>query len=69
VTNFKSVQIRSVGTSVPESVMTNRDFEKFLDTTDEWITTRTGIRERRIVPKDSTITNAELGANAARIAL
>lgn len=69
MTNFKSVRILSVGTSVPDTVMTNRDFEKFLDTTDEWITTRTGIRERRILPKDTTVTNAELGANAARIAL
>jgi 3-oxoacyl-[acyl-carrier-protein] synthase-3 len=58
-----------VGTSVPETVMTNKDFEKFLDTSDEWIVTRTGIRERRILPKDTTVTNAELGANAARIAI
>ena len=49
--------------------MTNKDFESFLDTSDEWIVTRTGIRERRIVPKGSTVGVAELGANAARIAL
>jgi 3-oxoacyl-[acyl-carrier-protein] synthase III len=69
VTTYKSVRILSVGTAVPETVMTNKDFEKFLDTSDEWIVTRTGIRERRILPKDTTVTNAELGANAARIAL
>jgi 3-oxoacyl-[acyl-carrier-protein] synthase-3 len=69
VTTFKSVRILSIGTSVPETVMTNKDFEKFLDTSDEWIVTRTGIRERRILPKDTAVTNAELGANAAKEAL
>jgi 3-oxoacyl-[acyl-carrier-protein] synthase III len=69
VTTFKSVRILSVGTAVPETVMTNKDFEKFLDTTDEWIVTRTGIHERRILPRDTTVTNAELGSKAARIAL
>ena len=34
---------------VPERVMTNKDLEKIIDTTDEWITTRTGIKERRIL--------------------
>ncbi|MEX1191699.1 MAG: beta-ketoacyl-ACP synthase III [Brumimicrobium sp.] len=34
---------------VPEQVMTNKDLEKIIDTTDEWITTRTGIKERRIL--------------------
>lgn len=42
-----NIGITALGTHVPEKVMTNRDFEKFLDTSDEWITSRTGIRERR----------------------
>ncbi|SVC61891.1 uncharacterized protein METZ01_LOCUS314745, partial [marine metagenome] len=37
---------------VPEKVLTNADLEKLVDTTDEWITTRTGIRERRIAADD-----------------
>ena len=49
--------------------MTNADFEKILDTSDEWITTRTGIRERHLVPKEGDITTAKMGTEAARIAL
>jgi 3-oxoacyl-[acyl-carrier-protein] synthase-3 len=40
--------IRGLGTGVPERIMTNADFEKFLDTSDQWIVERTGIRERHI---------------------
>ena len=40
--------ISGTGMSVPDKVVTNRDLEKIVDTSDEWITTRTGIRERRI---------------------
>ena len=50
-----SVGIVGTGSYVPENVMTNRDFEKFVDTNDEWITSRTGIRERRIAPKDMPV--------------
>ena len=59
----------SVGTYVPETVMTNKDFEAFLDTSDEWIVKRTGIRERHIVPRDKMMFASELGTNAARVAL
>ena len=53
--------------SVPEKVLTNADLERMVETSDEWIVTRTGIRERRIVgPNDST---TSLGAAAARQAL
>jgi 3-oxoacyl-[acyl-carrier-protein] synthase-3 len=62
-------RIVSVGTYVPENIMTNADFEKILDTSDEWITTRTGIRERHIAPKGGAITTAEMGTKAARVAL
>jgi len=44
--------IRGIGSYLPEKVMTNADFEKFLDTSDEWIRTRSGIRERRIAGDD-----------------
>ena len=41
-------KITGWGKYVPERVLTNADLEKMVDTTDEWITTRTGIKERRI---------------------
>jgi len=43
-----SAIITGTGMSVPERVLTNQELEKIVDTSDEWITTRTGIRERRI---------------------
>ena len=44
----KKIGILGVGKYLPEHVLTNADLEKMVDTTDEWITTRTGIKERRI---------------------
>ena len=44
-----------VGYYVPPKVLTNPDLEKMVDTTDEWITTRTGIKERRIAGDDIAI--------------
>ncbi|MRR53070.1 MAG: ketoacyl-ACP synthase III [Deltaproteobacteria bacterium] len=41
-------RITGTGSAVPEKVLTNADLEKLVDTTDEWITTRTGIKERRV---------------------
>ncbi len=59
--------IRGLGTALPDRVMTNADFEKFLDTSDEWIQTRTGIRERRICGEgENTLT---LAVTASRRAL
>ncbi len=49
--------IIGTGSYLPEKVLSNFDFEKFLDTSDEWITTRTGIRERRIAADDQTTTD------------
>ncbi|MDP0492049.1 MAG: beta-ketoacyl-ACP synthase III [Verrucomicrobiota bacterium JB023] len=46
------VTIAGTGSYVPEKVLTNADLEKLVDTSDEWITTRTGIRERRIAADD-----------------
>ena len=44
----RSCSIISVGSYVPEHILTNLDLEKIVDTSDEWITTRTGIKERRV---------------------
>ena len=46
--------ITAVGHYVPEKVLTNADLEKMVDTTDEWIVSRTGIRERRIMEQGAT---------------
>lgn len=59
--------IAGIGAAVPDKVMTNFDFEKFLDTSDEWITQRTGIKERRYVSDgESTVS---LSVQASRQAL
>ncbi len=50
-----SVLIRSTGSALPERVISNADLEKMIDTNDEWIVTRTGIRERRMLaPEEAT---------------
>lgn len=54
--------IEGMGYSVPENVVTNKDLEKMVDTTDEWITERTGIKERRIAPKGTANSDVTLGA-------
>lgn len=60
-------RITGTGSYMPEKVLSNSDLEKFLDTTDEWIVTRTGIRERRIAA-DGEYTS-DLATHAARRAL
>ncbi len=54
--------IEGLGYSVPANVLTNKDMEKLVDTTDEWITERTGIKERRIAPKGTANSQITLGA-------
>lgn len=49
---LRNVGIIGTGSYVPEKVLANEDLEKMMDTSDEWITTRTGIKERRIAQKD-----------------
>ena len=50
--NNIGVKILSVGSYVPEKILTNFDLEKMVETSDEWISTRTGIKERRIADKN-----------------
>lgn len=64
----KRAKITSVGHFLPEFRMTNFELEKIMDTSDEWIRTRTGIRERRIL-KDPDKATAFMGAEAAKEAL
>jgi len=58
---------RSIGACIPPKIMTNADFEKIIDTTDEWIVKRTGIRERRISEKNEA--SSDLGFKAAQQAI
>jgi len=63
----RSVRITGWGRYAPERVLSNADLERLVDTSDEWIVSRTGIRERRIAADDETTTT--LSVNAARDAL
>lgn len=63
----KSAGILGLGSYLPEKIVTNEDLEKILDTTDEWIIARTGIRERRIVGESEA--TSDLATKAARLAL
>lgn len=59
--------IKGMGVAVPHKVLANADFEKIVDTTDEWITQRTGIKARHVASDGET--TASLGAAAAKEAL
>lgn len=48
--------ITAVSGYVPDEILSNHDLEKIMDTNDEWITSRTGIRERRVMPNDQAVT-------------
>ncbi|MEA2665774.1 MAG: 3-oxoacyl-[acyl-carrier-protein] synthase [Candidatus Eremiobacteraeota bacterium] len=63
----QGVRIAGVGHYVPERVLTNADFERMLDTSDEWIQTRTGMRERHIAAKGQA--TSDIALEAARDAL
>ena len=59
--------IAGIGSYVPEKVLTNAELEKMVDTTDEWIFTRSGIRERRIASPDQA--TSDLAVIAAKRAI
>lgn len=62
-------KIAGLGYYVPENVVTNHDLSKLMDTNDEWIQERTGIRERRHIKKGDGNSTAIMGVKAANIAL
>lgn len=66
-TAMPMVRIVSTGRYLPERVLTNQELESMVDTTDDWIRERTGIRERRIAAEGES--TADMGAAAARIAM
>ena len=67
MSKLQRVKISALGTYVPPRLLTNADLEKMVDTNDEWIMSRVGIRERHIV--DKGVATSDLAAEAAKIAL
>lgn len=65
--NVRRVEIKSLATYVPPKLLTNADLEKMVDTTDEWILQRTGIRQRHIA--EPGVATSDLAAEAAREAI
>jgi 3-oxoacyl-[acyl-carrier-protein] synthase-3 len=61
---MKKIKILSTGSYVPPKVLTNFDLEKMVDTSNEWIVTRTGIKERRIA--DENMATSDLAVKAAK---
>ena len=64
---MKHARIAGTGSYLPERILTNRELEAMVDTTDEWIVTRTGIRERHIVADGET--TSDMALHAARRAI
>ena len=63
---FTACKLSGVGCSVPSTVLTNDDLSNIVETNDEWITTRTGIRRRHVLAQGETITdNATASARKA----
>ncbi len=62
-------KIAGLGSYVPENVVTNDDLSKIMETSDEWIQERTGIKERRHIKKGDRNSTATMGVKAAKIAL
>ncbi|CAG7623220.1 beta-ketoacyl-ACP synthase III [Paenibacillus allorhizosphaerae] len=65
--SLQAVGVLGTGKYVPERVLTNHDLENMVDTNDEWIVTRTGIRERRIASPEQA--SSDLAYEASKIAL
>jgi 3-oxoacyl-[acyl-carrier-protein] synthase-3 len=63
----KRAVIRGTGSALPDKVLTNTDLEKMVDTSDDWITSRTGIRERRVAREDEYL--SQFATRAAEGAL
>jgi len=63
----KNAVIAGTGASLPSKVLTNHDLEKMVDTSDEWITTRTGIKERRIAVEGEAVSKFAIEASRRAI--
>jgi 3-oxoacyl-[acyl-carrier-protein] synthase-3 len=67
--NGRHVSITGLGCYVPERVLTNDDLAQLVDTSDEWITSRTGIKERRIATQEQAMTDISLPAARKALAM
>src|SRR6185295_11728622 len=65
---LRAAGILGIGSYVPETVLTNDDLSRIVDTDDEWIRSRTGIRERRVAASGETINDLAHRAGAAALA-
>ncbi|OON91607.1 MAG: hypothetical protein ATN34_03710 [Epulopiscium sp. Nele67-Bin002] len=63
---MNGVRISGLGSAKPENLVSNTDLSKFVDTSDEWITTRTGIKSRYISSGETAV---ELAVDAAKVAI
>ena len=63
----KRAVVKGLGTYAPPKVLNNHDLERLVDTNDEWIVTRTGIKERHIADPEET--TSDMAEKASRIAL
>src|SRR6188508_2832241 len=64
---LRTVSIVGTGSYVPEKILTNEDLSRLVDTSDEWITTRTGIKERRVAASDEY--TSDMASKAALAAI
>lgn len=60
-------QVTGTGHCVPDKLVTNKDLEKIIDTSDEWITSRTGIKQRYVAPEG--VLNSDISSEASKIAM
>ncbi|MBM3783936.1 MAG: ketoacyl-ACP synthase III [Acidobacteria bacterium] len=67
MSNGYRAKITAIGGYVPPGIISNHDLEKIVETNDEWIVTRTGIRERHVAPKE--MATSDMAVEAARIVL
>lgn len=66
---MKRTLIKSVGRYIPERLVTNEDLSKYMETSDEWIQQRTGIKQRYWIPEEGNVGASDLGLIASKIAL
>jgi len=64
---LKKIAIKGTGSCIPERVVPNSYFEKIIDTSDEWITTRTGIKERRMIEKGQAMSDLATPASVSAL--
>src|SRR3972149_7515557 len=66
-TLMRNAEITGWGKCMPPNVLSNHDLEQLVDTSDEWITTRTGIKERRVAAADQACSDLALAAGRAAL--